>query len=65
MSEFIDKPRQGMVHGPLEAGVGFILGTSSLIRGIAAGTFNSVNKITGSFSTGVAHLCIVISPKIL
>jgi len=40
--------------------MGLALGTASLIKNIMAGTFNSINKFTGSLSTGIAHLCMVI-----
>ncbi|KAL4445126.1 hypothetical protein ABPG74_018854 [Tetrahymena malaccensis] len=58
VQDFIEKPIEGLVHGPLEGGMGLALGTASLIKNVMAGTFNSVNKFAGSFSTGIAHLCM-------
>ena len=58
VSDFIEKPLEGLVHGPLEAGMGLASGAVSLVKNIIAGAFNSINKISGSFSTGIAHLCL-------
>ena len=33
-------------------------GASSLIKNTMAGAFNSVNKITGSLSSGISSLCM-------
>ena len=58
--DFIEKPIEGFVQGPLEGGIGIIMGTGSLIKNTVAGTFNSLNKITGSMATGLASLSMVI-----
>ena len=61
----IDKPREGLVNGPLEAGVaileGFFLwilikGAGSLIKKTISGTCNSINKMTGSMANGLSML---------
>lgn len=48
-----------MVHGPLETGFGLVEGSASLLTKTLSGAFNSISKITGSFSTGVAALTMV------
>lgn len=54
--ELIDRPRQGLVQGPLEAGLGALIGAGCLIKQTFAGTFNSLHHITGSFATGFTIL---------
>ena len=56
MFDFIDKPIEGFVQGPLGGGIGLVKGTGSLIKNTLAGTFNSVEKITGSIGTGLSTL---------
>ncbi|EAR98864.2 PH domain protein (macronuclear) [Tetrahymena thermophila SB210] len=56
--DLIQKPAEGFVKGPLEGGLGIMEGASSLIKNTMAGAFNSVNKITGSLSSGVSALCM-------
>jgi len=41
---------EGFVQGPLEGGLGIMMGAGSLIKNTVAGAFNSVNKITGAVS---------------
>ena len=52
----IDKPRAGLVNGPLEAGVGVLEGAGSLLRKTFAGSCNSVNKMSGSMANGLSML---------
>ncbi len=47
------------MKGPLEGGVGIAKGGASLIKNTVAGTFNSVQKITGSVATGISSLSLV------
>lgn len=54
--EMIDRPRQGLVHGPLEAGLGAIIGAGCLLKQTFAGTFNSLHHITDSIATGLTIL---------
>ena len=56
--DLIQKPAEGFVKGPLEGGLGIMQGASSLIKNTMAGAFNSVNKITGSLSSGISSLCM-------
>ena len=35
-------PREGFVKGPLEGGIGVVLGVSSLTKGVVSGALNSV-----------------------
>lgn len=51
-----DKPSEGFVQGPLEFGKGIAEGTSSLIAHSIGGALNSVSKVTGTISTGLAVL---------
>jgi len=51
-----EKPSQGFVKGPAEFGIGIAQGASSLIAHSVGGAFNSLSKITGTFSTGLATL---------
>jgi vacuolar protein sorting-associated protein 13A/C len=51
-----DKPSEGLVKGPLEFGKGMVEGTSSLIAHSIGGALNSVSKVTGTISTGLAVL---------
>ncbi|KAL4505260.1 hypothetical protein ABPG72_016327 [Tetrahymena utriculariae] len=58
VTDLIQKPAEGFVRGPLEGGLGIMEGATSLVRNTMAGAFNSVNKITGSLSSGVSALCM-------
>lgn len=57
--DLIDKPIEGFVKGPLEGGFGIAKGAGSFLKNTVAGTFNSVQKITGSFATGISSLSLV------
>jgi vacuolar protein sorting-associated protein 13A/C len=54
--DFVDKPIEGFINGPLGGGIGLIKGTGSLVKNTLAGTFNSVEKITGSIGSGFSSL---------
>ena len=54
--ELIDRPKAGLVHGPLEAGLGAIIGAGCLLKQTFAGTFNSLHHISGSLATGLTIL---------
>jgi vacuolar protein sorting-associated protein 13A/C len=54
--DFVVKPIEGMKNGPLDFGMGLIEGTGSLVKNTVSGTFQSINKLTGSVSTGVSML---------
>ncbi|CAD8058857.1 unnamed protein product [Paramecium sonneborni] len=56
--DFVDKPAAGLTQGPLETGLGLAQGAKSLISHTIAGAFSSVNKITGSFGSGLANLTL-------
>ncbi len=43
----------------MEGGRGIVIGTCSLFKNTTAGALNSVNKITGAVSTGLATLTMV------
>lgn len=47
-----------MKDGPLDFGIGVIQGTGSLIKNTVAGAFYSINKLTGSISSGVSMLSL-------
>jgi len=50
------KPAKGFVQGPAEFGKGIVQGTGSLVAHSVGGAFNSLSKITGTVSTGLANL---------
>jgi vacuolar protein sorting-associated protein 13A/C len=56
LQDLIEKPMEGMVEGPLEVGLGIVVGCGSLVKKTFAGTCNSLNKITGSMATGLSLL---------
>ena len=56
VSYLIKKLLKGFVKGPLEAGFGVVKGVGSLTKGVVSGTFNSVQKITGSLASGISAL---------
>ncbi|EAR90561.2 PH domain protein (macronuclear) [Tetrahymena thermophila SB210] len=58
VNDLLNKPAEGFVQGPLEGGLGIMQGTSSLIKNTMAGAFYSVNKFTGSLSSGISALCM-------
>lgn len=58
VTDLFTKPAEGFVKGPLEGGLGIMQGASSLVKNTMAGAFNSVNKITGSLSSGLSALCM-------
>jgi len=58
MIDFIEKPREGFIRGPLEGGMGIVKGTHSLFRNTILGTFGTVNKITGSVAAGISTLSL-------
>lgn len=56
VSDLWEKPKEGIVKGPLEGGKGLFQGAGSLVKNTFTGTMNSVKVITGSLSTGIASL---------
>lgn len=42
VSDLIEMPLDGFVKGPIEGGVGVVLGAGSLIKNTVSGTFSSV-----------------------
>ena len=54
--DLFEKPIEGMVQGPLEAGKGVLIGAGSLVKNTLAGTMNSLHKITGSLAIGLSSL---------
>ena len=57
--DLFEKPKEGFIKGPLEGGLGIVLGTGSLIKNTLSGAFNSVDKFTGSVATGISTLSLV------
>lgn len=51
-----EKPAKGFVNGPAEFGLGIVEGTGSLLAHSVGGAFNSISKVTGTVSTGLATL---------
>lgn len=56
VKDFFYEPAQGIVHGPLSAGKGFIRGTGSLLKNTVEGTFDTVSKLANSMATGITTL---------
>ncbi len=56
VSDLFEKPAEGFIKGPLEGGVGVVIGASSLLKNTVSGTFDSLNKITGSVAGGISTL---------
>jgi vacuolar protein sorting-associated protein 13A/C len=54
--EFFEKPVSGFVKGPVEGFYGIADGSTSLIKNTAAGTFNTISKITSSLASGLTAL---------
>ena len=59
--DLIEKPIQGFNQGPLEGGMGIIQGAGSLVKNTISGTFNSINKVTGSLAGGLSSITMVNS----
>lgn len=57
--DLFEKPRQGFNQGPLEGGYGIVLGAGSLVKNTISGTFNSINKVTGSLAGGLSSITMV------
>jgi vacuolar protein sorting-associated protein 13A/C len=55
--ELVEKPAEGFKKGPIDLGKGLAEGAGSLISHTVGGAFDSLNKITGSISTGLVFLC--------
>jgi len=56
--DLVEKPMQGFLQGPLEGGVGIVMGASSLMKNTVSGTFNSIGKVTGSLASGLSNLAM-------
>ena len=54
--EFFEKPVSGFIKGPFEGFVGIAQGSGSLIKNTAAGTFNTISKVSSSLASGLAAL---------
>jgi vacuolar protein sorting-associated protein 13A/C len=54
--EFFEKPVTGFIKGPFEGFVGIAQGSGSLIKNTAAGTFNTISKVSSSLASGLAAL---------
>ena len=57
--DLIEKPKEGLVKGPLEAGIGLVQGTTSLARNIFTAVFDSLRMISGSLANGTSNLTLV------
>ena len=56
VQDFFYMPIEGAVKGPLEAGKGIVMGTSSLIKNTVQGTFGSASKVFSTMSKGLLLL---------
>lgn len=57
--DFIEKPIEGFVQGPLEGGMGFIRGTESLVKNTIVGTVSTLNRFTTTVADGISALAMV------
>lgn len=57
--DFIEKPIEGFVQGPLEGGMGFIRGTESLLKNTLVGTVSTLNRFTTTVADGISALAMV------
>eukprot|EP01015_Nassula_variabilis_P036771 TRINITY_DN9576_c0_g1_i1.p1 TRINITY_DN9576_c0_g1~~TRINITY_DN9576_c0_g1_i1.p1 ORF type:complete len:344 (+),score=63.34 TRINITY_DN9576_c0_g1_i1:68-1099(+) len=58
VADLWDKPSEGFLKSDIEGFQGIIEGAGSLIGNTVAGTFHSVNKITGSIANGISTLSL-------
>ena len=58
LQDLITKPQEGFIKGPLEGGLGILMGAGSLIKNTSSGLLNTFNKITGSIGSGFAGLSL-------
>lgn len=65
VTDLWEKPKEGFVKGPLEAGKGLFEGASSLVKNTFTGTMNTFKVITGSLSSGIANLSQVFLINVL
>jgi vacuolar protein sorting-associated protein 13A/C len=56
LQDLVEKPAEGFVKGPLELGKGIVGGAHSLAAHTVGGAINSVSKIVGTVSSGLALL---------
>ena len=54
--DLIDKPIQGFSEGPLEGGLGLILGASSFACKTVGATFDSIHNFTEAVATGLSGM---------
>ena len=56
--DFFREPVRGLVTGPREFALGLAKGSSSLVKHSVHGVFNTVSKISGTISKGVAMMSL-------
>ena len=54
--DFLTKPIEGFMQGPIESAKALADGTTSLVKHTVNGTFNSTSKITSGISQGILFL---------
>jgi vacuolar protein sorting-associated protein 13A/C len=57
--DLYEMPKEGFIKGPIEGGIGIAKGVGSLTKGFVSGTFNTVQKITGSLAQGFSAITMV------
>ena len=56
VTDLIDKPIQGFNEGPLEGGLGLMLGASSFACKTVGATFDSIHQFTEAIATGLSGM---------
>ncbi|CAK73031.1 unnamed protein product (macronuclear) [Paramecium tetraurelia] len=56
--DLFDKPIEGFIKGPIEGGIGIAKGAGSLVQNTVSGISNSMSKIAGSISGGLAYISL-------
>jgi len=58
VQDLIEKPMKGFVQGPLEGGMGLMQGANSLLKNTLAGACDSINKVSGTLSSGLTVMVL-------
>jgi vacuolar protein sorting-associated protein 13A/C len=56
--EIVNQPSEGFIKGPIEGAIGFVKGGIYCTRNVVAGTFNSFEVFSESFSRGLGYLTL-------
>ena len=56
VNDFFQKPKEGVIHGPLQGVLGLVDGSVSFVKHTVDGTFGSASKLTGGVSKSMLLL---------